>query len=303
MKKIISIIIFSIILLSSVFAYNPTQNDQTLLAGVYEKVDKLPTSSYQKLLTQINKLKLKYQNSEKAVYLLTELWDYIQAKTSSEVLYDVVSVSDGDTLKISYNWKNTTLRLIWVDTPESFDTRFWYIECYGKEASDYLKNLLAWKKVSIELDESQWQSDKYDRLLVYVKLDWQNVNGLLIKNWYGFEYTYNTAYKYQTEFKEYQNQAKQAKIWLWATDTCNGERKAINETTTTNTNTSTTTIYYDQNNTDYLNMWFNCSKTKYCKYMTSCDEVKYYFYVCWAKTFDGDKDGIPCESICGSSYK
>lgn len=305
MKKIFLPITIFIILLSHAFAYTPTQKDQTLLSEVFSKVDKINPNSYQKLSIQINTMKSKYKNSEKATYLLTELWNYIKSKSFSEELYDVVSVSDWDTLKINYNWISTTIRLIWVDTPESFDTRFWYIECYWKEASNYLKNLLSGKKVAIEFDVSQWKTDKYDRILGYIKLDWENINWLLIKNWYGFEYTYNQVYKYQTEFKEYQEQAKQAKIWLWATNTCNGERKAIytSQTTTSTTNNSNTQIYYNQNDKNYLNMWFNCNKSKYCKSMNSCDEVKYYFYICKAGTFDWDGDWIPCENICGNSYK
>lgn len=302
MNKLISIIIVSLFIFQNTFAYKPNESDKTILNNVYQKVDKLNPNSFQKLYNQITKLKSKYKNNEKVNYLLTELEKYIYTKISTDIVYEVLEVSDWDTIKINYNWTKTTLRLIWVDAPESFTTRFGYKECYWDEASDYLKKLLSWKNISIELDESQWDKDKFGRLLAYIKLDWENINAKLIQEWYAYEYTYDTTYKYQKQFQDLQTQAKQANKWLWATNTCNGERKAINNNTTNqvNTNNKSDIIYYNPNDKNYLNMGYNCDKTMYCKYMTSCDEVKYYFYVCAAKTFDGDKDGIPCEQMCGS---
>ena len=40
----------------------------------------------------------------------------------------------------------------------------------------------------------------------------------------------------------------------------------------------------------------NCSKT--CSQMSSCDEAYYQLNVCGCSKRDGDKDGVPCESIC-----
>lgn len=37
---------------------------------------------------------------------------------------------------------------------------------------------------------------------------------------------------------------------------------------------------------------------KYCRHMTSCSDATYYLNNCGRTSLDGDKDGIPCESIC-----
>ncbi len=42
---------------------------------------------------------------------------------------------------------------------------------------------------------------------------------------------------------------------------------------------------------------YNCAKN-YCKYMTDCDEAYYKLKKCGMKALDGDRDGVPCESIC-----
>jgi hypothetical protein len=42
-----------------------------------------------------------------------------------------------------------------------------------------------------------------------------------------------------------------------------------------------------------------CGNKKYCKQMTSCKEAKFYLEECGLKKLDRDKDGIPCEKLCG----
>lgn len=43
---------------------------------------------------------------------------------------------------------------------------------------------------------------------------------------------------------------------------------------------------------------FDCSK-KYCKEMSSCEEAYHYLNKCGRSSFDRDKDGVPCENVCG----
>ncbi|WP_103918653.1 thermonuclease family protein [Candidatus Venteria ishoeyi] len=43
----------------------------------------------------------------------------------------------------------------------------------------------------------------------------------------------------------------------------------------------------------------NCSPRKTCSAMTSCKEAYYHLTSCGNGRLDRDKDGIPCESICG----
>ena len=47
----------------------------------------------------------------------------------------------------------------------------------------------------------------------------------MILDGYAFEYTYNTAYRYQKENKEAELLAKNANLGLWSTSTCSGDRK------------------------------------------------------------------------------
>lgn len=129
--------------------------------------------------------------------------------------YEVISVVDGDTIKIQNGSEIETVRLIGVDTPETVHPSK-PVECYGKEASNFLKNLLENTQVYIELDNSQNERDTYGRLLAYVYLpDKTLVNQLIIAQGYGFEYTYKVPYKFQREFKQAQEVAREEERGLW----------------------------------------------------------------------------------------
>lgn len=144
-----------------------------------------------------------------------------QPKTPLLVVKEVV---DGDTIKVSTDKGTETVRLIGVDTPETKDPRK-PVQCFGQEASAKMKEWVEGKAVELESDPTQGDLDKYQRLLRYVFLDGQNINRRLIEEGYGFEYTYNVPYKYQTEFKAAQKSAEAGQKGLWAPAACAGVTK------------------------------------------------------------------------------
>lgn len=136
--------------------------------------------------------------------------------------FQVTKVVDGDTIEVSINGVDEKIRLIGVDTPETVDPRK-PVQCFGKEASNYSKSILEGKSVKLESDDTQDNRDKYKRLLRYVILeDGSNFNKLLIENGFAHEYTFETPYQYQAEFKAAQEDAQDNGRGLWSTDTCNG---------------------------------------------------------------------------------
>lgn len=140
-----------------------------------------------------------------------------------ETSYRVVSVSDGDTVKVSINGKTETIRLIGVDTPETVDPRK-TVQCFGHQASDFTKISLLNKQIHLRADNTQTDRDKYGRLLRYIFLtDGTNFNLTLIQSGYAFEYTYKVPYQYQKEFKAAQVSANNEQKGLWNPSTCNGK--------------------------------------------------------------------------------
>ena len=132
----------------------------------------------------------------------------------------VKQVIDGDTFKVNIAGKVESLRMIGIDTPETVDPRK-PVQCFGVEASNKAKLLLTGKKVSLEVDPSQGERDKYDRLLRYAYLeDGTFFNKVMISDGYAHEYTYGTPYKYQVEFKQAEADARNGKRGLWADNAC-----------------------------------------------------------------------------------
>lgn len=138
-------------------------------------------------------------------------------------LHKINSITDGDTLRIEINGDSKPVRLIAVNTPELHHPSK-PVECFGKEAKAFLENLLKDKRVKLEIEPKDSDTDKYGRLLRYLFLeDGTNVNETIIKNGYGYEATYVEGYKYQKEFKAAQKHAEENKLGLWAESTCNGK--------------------------------------------------------------------------------
>jgi micrococcal nuclease len=138
--------------------------------------------------------------------------------------FDVISVTDGDTIKINFNGKIETLRLIGMDTPETVDPRK-PVQCFGKESSEKAKEILSGKKVRLEADPTQGDRDQYGRLLRFVFLeDGTFFNKKMIEDGFAHEYTFQSKpYKYQAEFQDAENSARENNRGLWAPDTCNGD--------------------------------------------------------------------------------
>ena len=151
------------------------------------------------------------------------------ARTTTN-FYTVSHVVDGDTLDIEKNGVTTRVRLLGINTPETVDPRR-AVECFGKEASNYVKQNFLGKFVTVKTDNTQSMYDKYNRLLAYVYLydvngnkEGEMINKVLIRDGYAYEYTYDKPYTYQADFKALQSAAEADGAGLWSASTCNGKK-------------------------------------------------------------------------------
>jgi len=161
-----------------------------------------------------------------AIYITQQEYvpPYTQVSTvnqsESEDIYMVSRVVDGDTIEVTKKGVKEKVRLIGVNTPETVDPRK-KVECFGKEASAYAKEILIGKQVKLVTDDTQTRYDKYGRLLAYVyREDGLFVNADLIAKGYAYEYTYRLPYLHQKEFKKLQDDARINKRGLWADGVC-----------------------------------------------------------------------------------
>lgn len=135
-------------------------------------------------------------------------------------LFAVERVVDGDTVKLE---GVGTVRLIGIDTPETVHPSK-PVQCFGKEASAFLKRLLAGQRVRLEYDP-EGRRDRYGRTLGYLFLpDGTFVNAAMIRRGYAFAYT-RYPFKYLEQFRRLEREAREAERGLWAPDTCDGEHR------------------------------------------------------------------------------
>jgi micrococcal nuclease len=82
----------------------------------------------------------------------------------------VVKIADGDTITVrTGDGQRRKVRLLAIDTPESYATRYGYTECGGEEAKEAMRRLVKRSpRVKLTTDPSQDETDRYGRLLAYV---------------------------------------------------------------------------------------------------------------------------------------
>ncbi|WP_226656080.1 thermonuclease family protein [Pseudalkalibacillus hwajinpoensis] len=123
-------------------------------------------------------------------------------------------VVDGDTLKITMEDREETIRLLLVDTPETKHPSK-PVQPFGPEASQFAKEQLEGKKVGIEIDVSE--RDKYGRLLAYVWIGNQMFNEMLLEEGLArVAYIYQPNVKYVDQFQKIQRQAQEEGKGIWS---------------------------------------------------------------------------------------
>ena len=99
----------------------------------------------------------------------------------------VERVIDGDTVRVRFEGKSYTVRLMGVDTPETKHLTK-TVEYFGREASAFTKAALEGKTVLLAKDRTGDTVDRYGRLLRYVLLHGDNFNARLIREGYAHAY-------------------------------------------------------------------------------------------------------------------
>ena len=122
----------------------------------------------------------------------------------------VTRVVDGDTIITEDGLR---IRYIGINTPETKHPAK-PVEYFGREASEFNKNLVAGKKVKLKYDIQKF--DKYGRVLAYVYVDDIFVNAKLVEEGYAQVFTVPPNVKYINLFLILQEKARSDKKGLWA---------------------------------------------------------------------------------------
>jgi endonuclease YncB( thermonuclease family) len=132
----------------------------------------------------------------------------------------VTKVIDGDTITVETQRRSTPVRLIGVDTPETVAPDQ-PIGCFGKEASNYTKRVLADRLVRLEIPRIGDSEDAYGRTLAYIWLDANRdgryehlFNEDLIT--LGLARTTTFSHEYRREFERLREEAEARGAGLWS---------------------------------------------------------------------------------------
>ena len=133
----------------------------------------------------------------------------------------LLSCIDGDTIKVSINGKEETVRMIGIDAPESVSPNADTNNEFGKKASDYVSTLLS-NVTTVYLEYDVSTEDNGGRTLAYVwvtpepkDVEKDMVNAIIIKNGYAVDALYLPNNKYADIFQELREKAQNSKTGLW----------------------------------------------------------------------------------------
>jgi endonuclease YncB( thermonuclease family) len=136
--------------------------------------------------------------------------------------YSVADYIDGDTFKIHNGDSKTTIRLLYVDTPETNGST---PEPFGPEASAFTKQLLQ-ESGEVKLTFDEEPTDRYNRTLAVVELrNGKILNELLLEEGLAKVLIVEPNVKMENVYKQLEQLAKQNKrgIWKDAANTSNSD--------------------------------------------------------------------------------
>ena len=194
----------------------------------------------------------------------------------------VVGVHDGDTITLLTELNQPIkIRLSQIDAPESD-------QAFGQVSRQSLSNLVFNRTVRVAVDTI----DAHDRVVGMVFVEGFDVSSEQIRR--GMAWAYR-QYLHDQSLLQLEAQARRARLGLWA------DRNPMPPWVYRHGGKGFSEPHLDSRPTPAPtpSTGFSCGSKRTCKEMSSCEEAKYYLSRCGSARLDGDKDGLPCESLCG----
>jgi micrococcal nuclease len=133
----------------------------------------------------------------------------------------VISVTDGDTLRVKIDGKSQAVRLLGIDTPETRKPGVG-VECGGKQATANLKRLApVGARAKLTFDSTQDQTDRYGRLIAYVRVNGKKLELEQIYDGWAKVYVYGKKFSSVDDYQVAEGVAKRARRGVWSR--CGGD--------------------------------------------------------------------------------
>lgn len=142
------------------------------------------------------------------IFALTLFLSFCQISFAGVITGRVIHVADGDTITVrdASNRKHK-IRLYGIDCPESGQE-------FGKEAARFTTRLASGKMARV----TQYDRDRYGRVVGVVLVDGVNVNQSLIENGYAWKYGRYCKEPFCQDWRRLEERAKGARVGLWTDD-------------------------------------------------------------------------------------
>ncbi|WP_124728351.1 thermonuclease family protein [Staphylospora marina] len=132
---------------------------------------------------------------------------------------EVVQVVDGDTLKVKVGKKTETVRMLFIDSPETNDPELGE-QPFGMEAKLHLEELVSpGSKVTLEFGPEK--HDKYGRLLAHVQLekDKETLQEKLLKEGLArVAYLFHEDEEMEKRYRKAEEEARKKRLRIWSVD-------------------------------------------------------------------------------------
>jgi endonuclease YncB( thermonuclease family) len=131
------------------------------------------------------------------------------SEEEEEQNYKVLTVKDGDTIQLE---NLVTIRLMQIDAPEASGKR----ECFGKESTEILRELIGSDLVSFRSDSIIADHDSHGRPVRYIFIGERNINLELIQRGAAAPQFHDKKRgQFAEEFLDAAKKAKKERIGLW----------------------------------------------------------------------------------------
>lgn len=205
----------------------------------------------------------------------------------------VVGVADGDTITVLVDGnREAKIRFAEIDAPEKGQP-------WGARSKQTLSGLVFGRDVRVQ----QMDVDRWGRIVGRVFVDDQDVNREMVV--VGAAWVYR-RYLTDTSLIEVEARAKRERVGLWSMpeaqtvapwDWRRGER-AGGALQSDSTVQPQGLLSSPSSRADVGA--FSCGSKTRCAQMTSCAEAQFYLTQCRLESIDGNRDGEPCEQLCGT---
>ena len=212
--------------------------------------------------------------------------------TTDQIPVTLVSITDGDTIRVMYNGVNEPVRYLLIDTPETNHPRLGK-QPFGAEAKERNRALVNSGNLTLEFDVGE-KRDKYGRLLAYVYVDGKSVQETLISDGLArVAYVYPPNTRHLTPYEEAQQVAKSKKLGFWAIEdyATDSGFESTPKASSENASSETSTERSSAVSTETTEWFDNCThlRTKYPNGVASNHPA-------YQAKMDRDKDNFACEN-------